>query len=95
MLESLFSKTSTKVFYCDYCKIFRNIFFTEHLQTTASESQLTKSLKSHLAFPIYANIIVFSIIATFPIWYLFVKIKFVFFFIIARQQTRIPNDGLI
>ena len=30
-----------QVFSCEYCEIFKNIYFEEHLPTTASENQLT------------------------------------------------------
>ena len=35
---SLFTKkkTLTQMFFCEYCEIFRNIYFEEHLQTAAS-----------------------------------------------------------
>ena len=47
MLESLFliklqtcnfikTETLAQAFSCEFCKIFKNTFFTEHLQTTAS-----------------------------------------------------------
>ena len=48
VLESLFNKagglrcanyqieTPTQVFSCDYCKVFKNTYFEEHLQTVAS-----------------------------------------------------------
>ena len=32
---TLLKKTLTQVFSCEFCKIFRNTFFTEHLWTTA------------------------------------------------------------
>ena len=36
--ESLFNKESLiQVFSCEFCEIFKNTFFTEHLRTTASE----------------------------------------------------------
>ena len=50
MLEALFSKvaspkaynfnkkeTPTQVFTCEYCEIFKNTYFEEHLQMAASE----------------------------------------------------------
>ena len=30
-------KTLTQVFSCEFCEISKNIYFTEHLRTTASE----------------------------------------------------------
>ena len=41
MLESLLTgikETPTQVFPCEYCEIFKNTFFTDHLQETASKS---------------------------------------------------------
>ena len=43
MLESLYNKflikslkkNQTQVFYCEYCEIFKNTYFKEHLLTTA------------------------------------------------------------
>ena len=55
MLKSLFHKvtglktyifikeTPTQVFYCEYCEIFKNTYFKEHLSTNASE-EITFSL---------------------------------------------------
>ena len=31
------NKTPTQVFFCEYCEIFKNIHFEEHLRTAASE----------------------------------------------------------
>ena len=28
-------ETLAQVFFCEFCEIFKNIFFTEHLRTTA------------------------------------------------------------
>ena len=36
MLESLFNKVAGQVFSCDYCKIFKNIYFEKHLRMAAS-----------------------------------------------------------
>ena len=36
--------SSTSVFFCDFCEIFQNIFFTEHFQATASESICNNNL---------------------------------------------------
>ena len=38
MPESLFNKKETvaEVFYCEFCEISKNTFFTEHLWATAS-----------------------------------------------------------
>ena len=38
LCQSLFfnNKTLPQVFSCEFCEIFRNIFFTEHLRVTAS-----------------------------------------------------------
>ena len=34
--DLLKNKTSTQVFSCEYCEIFKNIHFEEHLRTAAS-----------------------------------------------------------
>ena len=34
---TLLNKTLAQVFYCEFCENSKNIFFTEHLRTTASE----------------------------------------------------------
>ena len=36
-LQLYLKKTPVKVSYCEFCKIFKNTFFAEHLRTTASE----------------------------------------------------------
>ena len=33
--EILLKKTLAQVFYCEFCKSFKNNFFTEHLRSTA------------------------------------------------------------
>ena len=50
MLESLFNEVSglenwkfievtpAKVFFCEFCQVFKNTYFVEHLQLIASES---------------------------------------------------------
>ena len=30
----------TRVFSCEFCRMFKNIFFTEHLAATASDDRL-------------------------------------------------------
>ena len=48
MLESLLNKvkglqnkeTPTQVFSCEYCEIFKNTYFEEHLQTAASKGSI-------------------------------------------------------
>ena len=35
---TLLKRDSCTGFYCEFCEIFKNTFFTEHLQTTASEN---------------------------------------------------------
>ena len=35
--STLLKKTLTKVFSCEFCEIYKNTFFTEHLWATASE----------------------------------------------------------
>ena len=40
VLESLFNKlkeTPTQVVFCEYCEIFKNTYFEDHLQIAASE----------------------------------------------------------
>ena len=40
MLESLFNKlkeTPTQLVFCEYCEIFKNTYFEDHLQIAASE----------------------------------------------------------
>ena len=40
-LESVFNKVvPTQVFSSEYCKIFKNTYFEEHLRTAASECRL-------------------------------------------------------
>ena len=34
VLESLFKETTTQMRHCEFCKIFKNSFFTEHLLPT-------------------------------------------------------------
>ena len=36
--NSIKKETLAQVFYCEFLKIFKNTFFTEHLRVTASES---------------------------------------------------------
>ena len=44
MSKSLFNKvTGLKVFPCEYCEIFKNTYFEEHLRTAASSSKACKS----------------------------------------------------
>ena len=44
---SLFIKTETlaQVFFCEFCKIYKNIFFTEHLWATATRLLQVKQKK--------------------------------------------------
>ena len=37
-LQLYLKKVPVQVFYCEFCEICKNIFFTEHLRTTASTS---------------------------------------------------------
>ena len=37
-LQVYYKETPTQVFSCDYCKIFQNSYFEEHMQTTTSDS---------------------------------------------------------
>ena len=46
MLEFIFNKvTATLVFCCEYCTIFKNTYFEEHLQTAASVESLRLTTK--------------------------------------------------
>ena len=36
MLEFIKKETRAQVFSCEFCEIFKNTFFTEHLRMTAS-----------------------------------------------------------
>ena len=38
MLQLYLKDTPAQVFFCDFCEIFKNFFFTEHLQTTTSDN---------------------------------------------------------
>ena len=38
-------ETMAQVFSCEFCKIYKNTFFTEHLWATASGLNLTKIFK--------------------------------------------------
>ena len=38
--------TLTQVFSCEFCEISKNIFFTEHFRTTASERVFTRETSS-------------------------------------------------
>ena len=42
-------ETLAQVFSCEFCKIFKNTFFTEHLRTTASVTLIKAAVRS-LAF---------------------------------------------
>ena len=50
--EILLKETPTQVFSCEYCEIFKNIYFEEHLRMANSEKQNNlpnnKALKSVL-----------------------------------------------
>ena len=37
-LQVYYKETPTQVFSCDFCKIFQNSYFEEHMQTTTSDS---------------------------------------------------------
>ena len=37
-LQVYYKETPTQVFSCEYCEIFQNSYFEEHMQTTASDS---------------------------------------------------------
>ena len=42
MREKRNKETLAQVFSCEFCKISKNSFFTEHLRTTASEYNIAK-----------------------------------------------------
>ena len=42
VLEKVIFKTLVQVFFCEFCKIFKNIFFTEHVQANASVIRIEK-----------------------------------------------------
>ena len=46
-------ETLTQMFSCEFCKIFKNTFFTEHLRNTASVSRTLD-----INFPKHSNIII-------------------------------------
>ena len=43
MTATLLKKTSTQVFSCEYCEIFKGTYFEKHLRTAASETLLVNS----------------------------------------------------
>ena len=45
--------TLTQVFFCEFCEIFKNTFFTEHLQTTAFVKKIVKNIKEQFKFNIF------------------------------------------
>ena len=49
LYQSLFLKNETlaEVFFCEFCEIFKNTFFTEHLRATASVSLVIKKFNFH------------------------------------------------
>ena len=67
MSESLFVKvvglqvcnfikeTPTLVFFCEYCEIFKNIYFEKHLRTTASVNSRAAVFQESLALPFKQN----------------------------------------
>ena len=41
LIKFIYQKESpTQMFFCEYCKIFKNTYFEEHLQTDASVAQV-------------------------------------------------------
>ena len=48
-------QTLAQVFSCEFCKIFKNTFFTEHLWTTASAEMFPPILTFLLKRLIYPN----------------------------------------
>ena len=49
---TLLKKTLTKVFSCEFCEIFKNNFFTEHLRWLLFHLVLSKNLKGLYYFEI-------------------------------------------
>ena len=43
--------TSIQVFFCELCKIFKNTFFTKHLQETTSEWVVITAITKGSLFP--------------------------------------------
>ena len=41
VLESLFNKVVAQMFSCEYCGIFKNTYFEEHLGTAVSAGSVT------------------------------------------------------
>ena len=46
-LQLWWKEASTQVFSCDYCKIFKNIYFEAHLRTTASTFNIIQNNLSY------------------------------------------------
>ena len=46
-------KVNNKMFFCEFCEIFKNLYFKEHLRTSASASVLKNSCsgKFHVKLP--------------------------------------------
>ena len=49
---TLLKKTLTQVFFCEFCEIFKNNFFTEHLRWLLFHLVLSKNLKDLYYFEI-------------------------------------------
>ena len=47
----MLKETPTQVFSCEYCKIFKNIYFEEHLPRAASVSALDGVCLNHFYQP--------------------------------------------
>ena len=69
MSETLFLtklQTLAQMFFCEFCKIFKNTFFTEHFWTTASEKNRlqgkidTKCVKKDFVFKKFSRLIRWS-----------------------------------
>ena len=43
-LQLYYKETPTQVFPCEFCEVFKNAYFEEHLRRTASESYLKNSV---------------------------------------------------
>ena len=59
MTATLLKKTSTQVFSCEYCEIFKSTYFEKHLRTAASETLLVNSklfMKVLIGFEFFTKI---------------------------------------
>ena len=86
-------ETLAQVFSCDFCEVFKNTFFTEHLWTTASEYlQQVRCRSSAWNFPVVSFSKIFAIRNTYFQEHLrvfFIHLFFLAFFLTAMCQVRI------